>query len=130
VHGEQRVGAGCEGYAHPGAVDVKVDTGGDSMTKKTVVAIAVIVALLFGAVTPSRARASVSTPVLVIGSIVAFVAFVTVGTLLTTNREVPLFLQQMPPEDPDATVRMQQHTVRFGTQCQPTSNGDRPLACW
>ncbi len=100
------------------------------MTKKTVVVIAVIVALLYGAVTPSRARASVSTPVLVIGSIVAFVAFVVVGTLLTTHRDVPLFLQDVPPEDPDPTVRAQQQTVRFGPQCQPTSNGDRPLACW
>jgi hypothetical protein len=100
------------------------------MTNKTVVAVAVIVTLLFGAVTPSRARADVSTPVLIIGSIVAFVAFVVVGTLLTTNREVPLFLQEMPPQDPDPTVRMQQQTVHFATQCRPTSDGTRPLACW
>ena len=99
------------------------------MTKKAVVAVAVIVALLFGAVTPSRAHA-VSTPVLVLGSIAAFVAFVVVGALLTTHRQVPLFLQEVSPDDPDPTVRAQQHAVRFGTQCQPTSEGDRPLACW
>ena len=87
------------------------------MTKKTVVAVAVIVTLLFGAVTPSRAHASVSTPVLVIGSIVAFVAFVCVGALLTTHREVPLFLQEMPPQDPDPSVRAQQQQVRFGMHC-------------
>jgi len=98
------------------------------MTKKAVVAVAVIVALVFGAVTPSRAQAA-STTVLVFGSIAAFVAFVAVGALLTTSRTVPLFLQEMPPADPDATMRKQQ-PVRFGTQCQPTSNGERPLACW
>jgi hypothetical protein len=100
------------------------------MPKKTVVVAAVIVALLVGAVTPSRARASVSTPVLIGGSIVAFLVFVVVGTLLTTNREVPLFLQEMPPQDPDPTMRMHQQPVRFTTQCPPTSSGDRPLVCW
>jgi hypothetical protein len=98
------------------------------MTKKTVVAVALIVALMFGAVTPSRAYAT-NTAVIIAGSIVAFVAFVIVGTLLTTHRNVPLFLQDTPPEDLDQPAGSQQGKVRFGTHCRPTAEG-QPVLCW
>jgi hypothetical protein len=97
------------------------------MNKKTLVAVAVMIALLFGAVTPSRARASLSTPVLIGGSIAAFLVFIIVGTLLTTHREVPLFLQEMPP---DPAARAPQDSVRFGTSCRPSSSAGQPLVCW
>lgn len=100
------------------------------MTRKTVVAIAVIVALVFGAFTPSRARASLSTPALIGGSIVAFLVFVVVGTLLTTHRDTPLFLQEMPPTERDPATRKPQDAVRFGTQCRPNPEAGQPLACW
>jgi hypothetical protein len=99
------------------------------MTKKTLVAIAVIIALLFTAVTPSRARAD-NTAVIVIASLAAFVAFIVVGTLLTTNRQTPLFLQEMPPQDMDPAASTRRDAVHFGTNCRPSATAGQPLVCW
>jgi hypothetical protein len=98
------------------------------MTKRTVVVVAVIGALLFGAVRPSPARAA-NTAVLVIGSIAAFAGFVVVGTLLTTHRQGAATLREISGEDPDRQPRAPGGTVRWGAHCRPTSEG-QPLLCW
>lgn len=99
------------------------------MTKKSLVAIAVIIALLCTAVTPSPARAD-NTAVIVIASIAAFVAFIVVGTLLTTYRKTPLFLQEMPPEDMDPAAPTRRDAVHFGMNCRPSATDGQPLVCW
>jgi hypothetical protein len=98
------------------------------ISKQAMVAVVVAAALTFNVVTPPPARAD-DIAVLVIGSIAAYVAFVTVGTLLTTHREEPLFMQETLPEQRDPSARTQQDAIHFGTQCRPTADG-RPLLCW
>ncbi len=98
------------------------------MTKRTVVVVAVVGALLFNAVRPSPVRAA-NTAVLVIGSIVAFVGFVVVGTLLTTHRQGAASLQDVSGEDPVQQAHAPGGTVRWGAHCRPTSEG-QPLVCW
>ena len=98
------------------------------MTKRTLVVVAVICALLFNAVRPSPARAA-NTAVLILGSIVAFVGFVVVGTLLTTHRQGAATLQEMSGEGPEQQVRGRGGMVRWGAHCRPTSDG-QPLLCW
>lgn len=98
------------------------------MTKRTVVVVAVIVAVLFGALRPSPARAA-NTAILVVGSIVAFVGFVVVGTLLTTHRQAAACLQEVSGEDADRHVHAPGGTIRWGAHCHPTIEG-QPLLCW
>ena len=98
------------------------------MTKRTVVVVAVIGALLFNAVRPSPARAA-NTAVLILGSIVAFVGFVVVGTLLTTHRQGASSLQDMSDEDLEQRAHAPGGTVRWGAHCRPTAEG-QPLVCW
>ncbi len=98
------------------------------MTKRTVVVVAVIGALLFNAVRPSPARAA-NTAVLILGSIVAFVGFVVVGTLSTTHRQGASSLQAVSGEDPEQQDHAPGGTVRWGAHCRPTSAG-QPLVCW
>ena len=98
------------------------------MTKRTVVVLAVIGALLFGAVRPSPARAA-NTAVLVVGSIVAFVGFIVVGTLLTTHRQGAASLQEVPGASSDHAMQAPGGTVRWGTHCRPTAEG-QPVLCW
>jgi len=98
------------------------------MTKRTVVVVAVIAALLYGAVRPAPARAA-NTAVLIVGSIVAFVGFVVVGTLLTTHRQGAASLQEVPGATSDQPLQAPRGTVRWGTHCRPTSEG-QPLVCW
>jgi hypothetical protein len=98
------------------------------MTKRTVVAVAVVVTLLLTAGRPSPAHA-VSTAVLVVGSIVAFAGFVVAGTLLTTHRQGASSLQEGPDEGPHAPAQMPEGAVRWGAHCRPTADG-QPLVCW
>jgi hypothetical protein len=98
------------------------------MTKRTVVAVAVVVTLLFGAVRPSPAHA-LSTAVLVVGSIAAFAGFVVAGTLLTTHRQGASSLQERHGEGSHAPGHMPEGAVRWGAHCRPTADG-QPLLCW
>jgi len=92
--------------------------------KKTLVAIAVVVAVAWTAVSPSRARADASIPVLVVGSVAAWIVFVSVGAYLTTAQPGhPL----LPQEEIDR--RRVDGAVRFGRRCRSTVEGVT-LVCW
>jgi len=91
--------------------------------KKTVIAVAVVVAVAWTAVSPSRARAQ-DTAVLVAGSIAAWIVFVSVGAYLTTAQPGhPL----LPQEEIDR--RKVDSALHFGRRCRSTVEGVA-LVCW
>jgi hypothetical protein len=94
-------------------------------SKKALVVLVLSVTLVFNVALPSRARAA-DTALIVIGSIVAFVGFVIVGTLLTRQKG-PFTLQQT-PEDL-SKIKDRRDGVHFGTGC-PMNDGRPALACW
>ncbi|HVO22671.1 MAG TPA: hypothetical protein VMW56_03480 [Candidatus Margulisiibacteriota bacterium] len=92
---------------------------------RRIVALTVVFTLLcMGIVRPRPARA-VDTAVLVLGSIAAYVAFVSVGTLLTRRyTATSMELMEPPPRDDQ-----QEPGVRFAPHCRQNSPNLK-LICW
>ena len=92
--------------------------------RRTVALSVVFTTLCTGVVQPRPARA-VSTAILVVGSIAAYAAFVTVGTILVRRKSSTSWeLMDLPPRDDQ-----QEPGVHFGPHCgqnAPNLN----LVCW
>ncbi len=92
--------------------------------RRTVVLAVVLTMLCTGIVRPGPARA-VDTAVLVIGSIAAYAAFVTVGTMLM-RRNTSASWELM---DPPLRADQQEPGVRFAPHCLQNAPNLK-LVCW
>jgi hypothetical protein len=92
--------------------------------RRTVALTVVLTMLCMGIMRPRPARA-VSTAILVIGSIAAYAAFVTVGTILMRRNSAASWeLMDQPPRDDQ-----HESSVRFAPRCRQNSP-NLNLVCW
>ena len=103
-------------------------TGGRLMTRRLVVAVALLMAVLMGVtLTPRRAAASDSLVYIIPAALGgAAIVVVIIAILISEHKAEPeldlVERETMPPRSPE-------QGLHIGTACRPTADG-QPLLCW